>query len=210
MRLPSQHVECFHLVLLRMLESRLDRSSWVVKGGVNLKAWFGSLRYLEDLDLDVVKGSSHWLKERVDRVLAAKAFHDMLATQGLKLARSSKPKQTETTQRWKLELRAEVMELPLHTRIEFSRGGSVEEHALEPVQPEIVRPYGLVAPTVRHYTVGLAELCHRSEESQSEETAKARFPILRPGFFIETKINREISSVFLSNCVRTQSPRRGV
>ncbi len=156
MRLPIQHVECFHLVLLRMLESRLDRSSWVVKGGVNLRAWFGSLRYSEDLDLDAVKGSTHWLKERVDKVLATKAFHDMLAVQGLSLARSSKPKQTETTQRWKLELRAEGMELPLHTRIEFSRRGSVEDHALEPVRPEIVRPFGLLAPTVRHYTARAA------------------------------------------------------
>jgi hypothetical protein len=35
MRTALQHVECFHLVLLRMLEARVDRDSWVVKGGVN-------------------------------------------------------------------------------------------------------------------------------------------------------------------------------
>lgn len=156
MRLPVQHVECFHLVLLRMLESRLDRSSWVVKGGVNLRAWFGSLRYSEDLDVDALKGNTLRLRERVDKVLNARAFHDMLAAQGLSLVRSSKPKQTETTQRWKFELKAEGMELPLHTRIEFSRRGSAEDHALEPVRPEIVRPYGLPAPTVQHYTARAA------------------------------------------------------
>jgi predicted nucleotidyltransferase component of viral defense system len=152
MRLPVQHVECFHLVLLRFLEARLDRASFVVKGGVNLRVWFASLRYSEDLDLDVTKGSPHALRERIDKLITTKPFGDTLGAQGLTLVRSSQPKQTDTTQRWKLELRAEELELPLHTRIEFSRRGVVEEHALEPVRPEIVRPYGLLAPTVQHYT----------------------------------------------------------
>jgi hypothetical protein len=156
MRLPIQHVECFHLVLLRMLESRLDRGSWVVKGGVNLRAWFGSLRYSEDLDVDAVRGSPHALAERMDALLLARPFHDLLAAQGLALARTSKPKQTDTTQRWKFELRAEGTEVPLHTRVEFSRRGTGEEHALEPVRPEVVRPYGLLAPTVQHYTARAA------------------------------------------------------
>jgi predicted nucleotidyltransferase component of viral defense system len=156
MPLPVQHVERFHLVLLRMLESRLDRARWIVKGGVNLRAWFGSLRYSEDLDIDAVRGSPHALAERVDKLLAARTFHDLLGAQGLALVRSSKPKQTDTTQRWKLELRAEGMELPFHTRVEFSRRGSTEDHALEPVRPEVVRPYGLVAPTVQHYTARAA------------------------------------------------------
>jgi len=145
-------VECFHLVLLRILESRLDRASWIVKGGVNLRAWFGSLRYSEDLDMDAVRGTPHALAVRVDKLLAARPLLDLLAGQGLTLVRTSKPKQTTTTQRWKLELQAEGAELPLHTRFEFSWRGGTEEHALEPVRPEVVRPYGLVPPTVRHYT----------------------------------------------------------
>jgi len=147
-----QHLECFHLVLLRMLESRIDRANWVVKGGVNLRAWFGNLRYSEDLDIDLVRGSVHFLRQRVDKLLASVAFRDLLAVQGLALARSSKPKQTETTQRWKFELRAEGLSLPLHTRVEFSRRRSADEYILEPVRPEIVRPYGLAAPTANHYS----------------------------------------------------------
>ena len=152
MRSTLQHVECFHLVFLRLLESRLDRSTWAVKDGVNLRAWFGSLRYSEDLDIDALRGSSHALQARVDKLLASAAFRDMLAAQGLYLARVSKPKQTETTQRWKFEIRAEGASLPLHTRVEFSRRGSEEECVLEPVRAEIVRPYGLSAPTANHYT----------------------------------------------------------
>jgi len=155
-RLPIQHIECFHLVLLRFMESRVERSRWTVKGGVNLRAWFGSLRYSEDLDIDVVSGRSDSLRERMDQVLAARAFHEMLATQGLALTRSSKPKQTETTQRWKLEVTSSASSIPLHTRVEFSRRGVQDDFLLEPVRPEVVRPYGVSAPTVNHYTAAAA------------------------------------------------------
>ena len=111
MRNALQHVECFHLVLLRMLEARVDRDSWVVKGGVNLRAWFGSLRYSEDLALDVVRGGSLSLREKVDRLLASSPFREMLATRGLTLTRATKPKQAETTQRWKFEIQAVGMTL---------------------------------------------------------------------------------------------------
>jgi hypothetical protein len=152
-RLPIQHIECFHLVLLRLLEARFDRARWAVKGGVNLRAWFGSRRYSEDLDIDALGGQPHVLEEKVDKLLASRPFADLLATQGLALARSSKPNQTDTTQRWKFELRARGVSLPLHTRVEFSRRGTRdEEYVLEPVRPETVRPYGVPAPTVNHYT----------------------------------------------------------
>jgi predicted nucleotidyltransferase component of viral defense system len=155
-RTQTQHIEYFHLVFLRLMESRLDRASWVVKGGVNLRAWFGSLRYSEDLDIDVVRGSVHGLTDKVDKALAAVAFRDLLASQGLSVVRGSKPKQTETTQRWKFQIRSEDTAVPLHTRIEFSRRGSAEEYVLESVRPEIVRPYALLAPTANHYTARAA------------------------------------------------------
>lgn len=153
---PVQAIECFHLVLLRILESRVDRATWVVKGGVNLRAWFGSLRYSGDLDVDVIRGTVLSLREKVDKLLGSTALREMLATQGLELARTTKPKQTETTQRWKFEVRAQGLSLPLHTRVEFSRRGSKGDYTLEPVRPEIVRPYGLPSPTANHYTARAA------------------------------------------------------
>jgi predicted nucleotidyltransferase component of viral defense system len=153
MRSQLQYVESFHLALLRMLEARLDRKDWVVKGGVNLRAWFGSRRYSEDLDLDVLRCPSHLLRERLDKVLLSSSLAELLTTQGLEITRVTKPKQTETTQRWKIELKAAGRSVPLHTRVEFSRRGTrFEDHALEPVRGDIVRPYGLPAPTANHYT----------------------------------------------------------
>ncbi len=157
MRSPAQHIESFQLSLLRMLEARLNRANWVVKGGVNLRAWFGSRRYSEDLDLDVVKGAPHVLREGFDKVLLSRPLADLLTTQGLEITRTSKPKQTETTQRWKIELKAAGVSVPLHTKIEFSRRGMRdEEYALEPVRSDIVRPYGIPAPTANHYTAPAA------------------------------------------------------
>jgi predicted nucleotidyltransferase component of viral defense system len=168
MRTALQHVEGFHLALLRLLEARLDRKDWVVKGGVNLRAWFGSRRYSEDLDLDLVRCPSHLLRERVDKVLLSRPLTDLLATQGLEMTRTSKPNQTETTQRWKIELKAAGVSVPLHTKVEFSRRRTrLEEHALEPARAEIVRPYELPAPTVNHYTA-------RSAVRQKIEALAAR------------------------------------
>jgi predicted nucleotidyltransferase component of viral defense system len=153
MRPPIQHIECFHLSLLRMLEARLNRANWVVKGGVNLRAWFGSRRYSGDLDLDAVRSAPHVLRERFDNVLVSRPFGDLLASQGLELVRVSKPKRTDTTQRWKLELKAAGVSVPLHTKVEFSRRGTEdEEYVLEPVRSDIVRPYGIPVPTANHYT----------------------------------------------------------
>ena len=156
MRSTLQHVECFHLVFLRLLEARVDRAAWVVKGGVNLRAWFGSLRYSEDLDLDVLRGESQRLEAKIDKLLSAVVFREMLAAQGLAVARVSKPKQTDTTQRWKLQLMVEDLSLPLHTRVEFSRRSSDEEYVLEPARADVVRPYGVSAPTANHYTARAA------------------------------------------------------
>jgi len=149
-------VEAFHLLFLRALETRLDRKGYVVKGGVNLRAWFGSARYSEDLDLDALSGEPHVLRENVDATLTSQVFQTLLRSQGLRVTRISKPKQTETTQRWKLEIASASGRLPLHTKIEFSRRGSDEPYSLDPACSEVVRAYGLPAPTANHYTAPAA------------------------------------------------------
>ena len=155
-RTPIQIVEAFHLVFLRTLETKVNRADYVVKGGVNLRAWFGNPRYSEDLDIDVLRGESFELEQRVQSVFRAPAFQTLLRAQSLIVARTTTPKQTETTQRWKFLLTAADHASPLHTKIEFSRRGSEEEYALEPALAEIVRPYGIPAPTANHYTAAAA------------------------------------------------------
>jgi hypothetical protein len=54
----------FHLLLVRMFEARLNRSMSVMKRGVHLRAWFGSLRDSEDMDIDAIAGAPYELREK--------------------------------------------------------------------------------------------------------------------------------------------------
>ena len=116
---PIQAIEAFHLAFLRVLETRLRRNAWIVKGGVNLRAWFGSPRYSEGMDVDVLGVGAHSLGQSVDKLLASAPFLGLLRTQGLTVVRVTKLKQTDTTQRWKLEIRTPAAAVPLHTKVEF-------------------------------------------------------------------------------------------
>ena len=167
MRSVREHVEVFHLCFLRLLTSGGDRGHYVVKGGCNLRFWFGSVRFSEDLDLDVTVTARATLKNKIDRLLDGVALSSVLRTQGLELRGVSAPKQTDTTQRWKIALAAGAT--TLHTKIEFSRRGSSNDHAFEPVDATIARAYGVIAPLAHHYRAPAAiaqkvgALAHRSE-----------------------------------------------
>src|SRR5689334_11303903 len=113
-------IEVFHLAFLGELGTKLDRALYAVKGGCNLRFFFASLRYSEDLDLDVHKVSKDTLRRKVDQILGGRSLALTLAARRISIAGVSRPKQTETTQRWKLEL---SLPAAAHTKIEFSRRG---------------------------------------------------------------------------------------
>ncbi|MHC4079038.1 MAG: nucleotidyl transferase AbiEii/AbiGii toxin family protein, partial [Planctomycetota bacterium] len=102
------------------------------------------------------RGEVFEVRDKVDAVLGGPAFQSLLRTQDLVVARTTRPKQTGTTQRWKFQLTGAGHAQPLHTKIELSRRGADEEHSLEPVLAEIVRPYGIPAPTANHYSAAAA------------------------------------------------------
>lgn len=149
---PLQAVELFHLVFLANVGSKLDRKLYAVKGGCNLRFFFGSPRFSEDLDLDVVTVQKNTLKNKIDRLLDARSLALQLAAKGIDIAGWSTPKQTETTQRWKVQLAAGNGARELHTKIEFSRRGFAGDVAYEPVAPPLVRAYDLPPVSCSHYT----------------------------------------------------------
>ncbi|MGH7462851.1 MAG: nucleotidyl transferase AbiEii/AbiGii toxin family protein, partial [Longimicrobiales bacterium] len=79
-----------------------------------------------------------------------------LRAQGLEIARTSVPKQTDTTQRWKLTLRLIESGAEVPTKIEFSRRGLEGEKAVEPVDAGIIRTYQLYPVIVQHYSIHAA------------------------------------------------------
>lgn len=147
----AQTIECFHLAFLQVLSSRLNQRHYVVKGGANLRYFFNSHRYSEDIDFDAV-GEEGWkLEEKVDEALGAPAVAALLRSAGVTVAQVTKPKQTDTTQRWKVLLATPTRDEPISTRIEFSRRNGERRWLLEAVPDRVVAPYALRAPTLLHY-----------------------------------------------------------
>ncbi|HPK68679.1 MAG TPA: hypothetical protein PKY11_02195, partial [Kiritimatiellia bacterium] len=55
---PQATVELFHLILLDLLGRKTDRKLYALKGGCNLRFFLKSIRYSEDMDIDVGPGLS--------------------------------------------------------------------------------------------------------------------------------------------------------
>jgi predicted DNA-binding transcriptional regulator AlpA len=93
------------VLFLRAFGARVDNSLFTLKHGCNLRFFLKSIRYSEDMDLDIHTMSVSTPRNNVDRVIEAPSFTQTLRAQNIEIARTSSPKQTETTQRWKLILR---------------------------------------------------------------------------------------------------------
>jgi predicted nucleotidyltransferase component of viral defense system len=151
-----QTIEIFHLLFLRAFGARVDKSLFALKGGCNLRFFLKSIRYSEDMDLDIHTMAIGTLRNNVGRLLEAQSFAQALRAQGIEIIRTSVPKQTPTTQRWKLNLRITESGAEVPTKIEFSRRGLDRETAVEPVDAGIIRTYRLYPVIVQHYSVHTA------------------------------------------------------
>ncbi len=151
-----QTIEIFHLLFLRAFGARVDKALFALKGGCNLRFFLKSIRYSEDMDLDIHTMSVGTLQNNVNRLLEAPSFALALRAQGIEIAKTSLPKQTETTQRWKLTLRIAESGAEMPTKIAFSRRGLDGEKAVEPVDAGFIRAYRLYPVIVQHYSVHTA------------------------------------------------------
>lgn len=165
----AQVIECFHLALLQVLPRHLKRDHYVVKGGANLRYFFKSVRYSEDIDFDALLEEQWKLAEKVDSAINSPALTLLLRQQDIVIANVNSSKQTNTTQRWKMLLQRRGRDGTISTKVEFSRRNGEECWKLEPVPSDVVRRYGLRPPTLQHYLEGpateqkIAALALRSE-----------------------------------------------
>jgi len=164
-----QLVEQFHLAFLAQLGRRLDKTLYVVEGGCNLRFFHKSIRLSEDLDLDVAGISRQALQEKIRLILRAAPFTQVLRARGIEIERISEPKQTDTTQRWKVGLAWGSGHSPLPTKIEFSRRGLDDDVRFGSVDPQLMHTYQLPPFMASHYgaTAALRQkigaLAHRRE-----------------------------------------------
>jgi hypothetical protein len=148
---PKQSLELFHLVLLGQIGGKLDKQKWALKEGCNLRFFFRSPRYSDDMDLDVQGVPVDVLREKVKAILSGKPFKTILEVRGIVVEHVTEHKQTDTTQRWKFGLTVPGQDEPVPTKVEFSRGGLDVGSVFEPVSPEIVRFYELPPLLANHY-----------------------------------------------------------
>ena len=150
--------EIFHLEFLRWLSRKIKPSYYALKGGVNLRFFFKSLRYSEDMDLDIQVVKVEILQDIVMKILSSSSFQNILKPFGIERIIPpdiTKAKQTQTTQRFKIHLIASEGE-DLFTKLEFSRRGFKGEILIEPVSSNILREYKLPPLLVPHYALSSA------------------------------------------------------
>ncbi|HHR85990.1 MAG TPA: hypothetical protein ENL23_06550 [Candidatus Acetothermia bacterium] len=157
---PVQAREFFHLAFLRALVRSVPLSTFALKGGANLRFFFGSIRYSEDMDIDVSGIAVHALREKVMNVLGSSGLLDTLRTFGienLRLPDMARAKQTETVQRFKIGLLTSAGQ-DLATKIEFSRRGLDEGIRAESVSASVLAAYRMPPIIVPHYVARTAAL----------------------------------------------------
>jgi predicted nucleotidyltransferase component of viral defense system len=146
-----QAVEQFHLVFLAQLGTRLDKKLYALKGGCNLRFFWKSIRYSEDIDFDVHTIAKQTLQNNVRKILQGPALNQILRAANMQVTHISEPKQTPTTQRWKVHLQTESSGIDLPTRIEFSRRKFDPGIVFGPVDGQIITAYNLRPVLASHY-----------------------------------------------------------
>lgn len=167
--------EIFHLEFLRWLGRKIKAENYALKGGVNLRFFFNSFRYSEDMDLDASGIKVDTLKETVMKILEAWSFQESLRPFGIEKIIAPdmlKAKQIETTQRFKVHLLTAAGE-DLFTKVEFSRRGFKGEITVQPVSDAVLRSYKLSPLVCPHYSAGTAIL-QKAEALASRSVVQAR------------------------------------
>src|SRR6266513_1000847 len=91
-----QAVEQFHLLFLAHFGARVDKKLYCLKGGCNLRFFWKSIRYSEDIDFDVHTIAKQTLQKNIRQILDAPGFKRILQTAKLELTSISETKQTST------------------------------------------------------------------------------------------------------------------
>jgi predicted nucleotidyltransferase component of viral defense system len=147
-----QAIELFHLIFVAHLGRRVDKTLFAIKGGCNLRFYCHSIRYSEDIDIDIRTMAPTTLARNVDTILKSPALTQELRAKRIDVDHIAKAKQTDTTQRWKLGIRISGGS-SIPTKIEFSRRrGLEEEHPLEAVDAELIRGYEIYPVLAQHYS----------------------------------------------------------
>ncbi|MDO8734285.1 MAG: nucleotidyl transferase AbiEii/AbiGii toxin family protein [Elusimicrobiota bacterium] len=150
--------EIFHIEFLRAFARKFKPAFYALKGGVNMRLYFKSIRYSEDMDLDVNTVDIITLRDAVMKIITSVYFTNELKPFGIEEIRPpdiKKAKQTSTTQRFKIHLITHGNE-DLFTKIEFSRRKNSGNSVAEFVSANVLRPYKVSPLIISHYDINTA------------------------------------------------------
>ena len=136
--------EAVHVFLLKRLEGLSEPGKIVVKGGVNLRLFFGSVRYSEDIDLDGDPSASVAIKDVICSMFEDRATIQELRKLGIRgLDPGEGPnKDTETTYRHKFGvLTGGGVRYPTKVEVSFRPRYDGDEILTSEPSPDVVRPY---------------------------------------------------------------------
>ncbi|MGH7556485.1 MAG: nucleotidyl transferase AbiEii/AbiGii toxin family protein [Gemmatimonadota bacterium] len=80
---PAAAREAVHLLVLQEL-GQLDKAALVLKGGVNLRFFFGSVRYSEDLDLDADPSAAEAIRNLIQGLFEDRGLARQLRALGIR------------------------------------------------------------------------------------------------------------------------------
>ncbi len=170
--------EVLHFCFLEQLLKISDPKLYILKGGVNLRFFFNSPRYSEDMDLDVLGGSVSTFKKNGYKILNDSGFKRTLQTFGIEeimVNNPDKAKHTETTQRFKLQIVKSSGEI-LPTKIEFSRRKRLEnlyEYSSERINTEIAQRHNKLSFLCQHYS-GPTAIIQKTEALSGRSQTQSR------------------------------------
>ncbi|MFC1522293.1 nucleotidyl transferase AbiEii/AbiGii toxin family protein [Elusimicrobiota bacterium] len=198
--------ELFHLVLLQHLSLRLSGRAYAVKGGICLRFFHMSQRLSEDMDLDVISQIRlKTLANAVDGILQGNSLPQSLMPHGVTRLTHTKPKQTETTQRWKIALHTGTSAC-LNTKVEFSRRKEHIVYASGIPGPAILQQYKIPPFATQYYNA--EQMCAQKISalaSPSRNAARDLFDLhhlLHGSKADKAKVSKMITKNVIENAVQ--------
>lgn len=152
---PVEIVESFHLAFLQALATRVNVAAWALKGGGNLRFFYSSERFSEDIDLATFEIEPWVFQDRTDQTLSSDLLKRTLGVLDARIEYVNPKERSKTKSKWVLGLRYPSEREPVYTQIEVShREYPYRDFVkVEPVTPGAVAPYAaaLRRPTFGHY-----------------------------------------------------------
>ena len=148
-------IEDFQAAFLEVATATLPVAEYAVKGGVNMRFFFGSVRSSKDMDFDYVGDRFSSLEDRVNALFDGRALDRLLRLRGIRITALNRlKKQTDVTRRWTLTLVTETVR-DASSKIEFSarnagrRGDPDRETAT--VDTDVARALRMGRVALQHY-----------------------------------------------------------